>query len=273
MAMRIDTGSLSPQTAHETAHVEDALIERISNGVWVPGSRLPTEDRLIAEFGVDRLAIRTTIQNLVQRGFVENRGKGGRFITRPKITQELTELTSFVEDMQSVGRNATATVIDHRIVAASEAVAKKLDIPVGTIVTRIQRVRLADQMPLSFDETYLPRELGQKVIAENLEAEPIFSILETKCGVPLVGAEYRLESVLADPDVAEALQIRERQPVFLIERTSYSEGNRPVDYEKLHYRGDQIQFVTWLARRGGPVIHNVRGPARPYRKRESKSAG
>jgi len=61
--------------------------------------------------------------------------------------------------------------------------------------------------------------------------------------------------------------------VFLIERTSYSEGNRPVDYEKLHYRGDQIQFVTWLARRGGPVIHNVRGPARPYRKRESKSAG
>jgi GntR family transcriptional regulator len=266
--MRTHTDRNYPQSDY----VEDALVERISSGILVPGTRLPTEDSLIAEFGVDRNAIRATIQSLVQRGLVENRGKGGRFITRPKITQELTELTSFVEDMQSVGRSATATVIDHRIVAATEAVAQKLSLPVGTIVIRVQRVRLADQMPLSFDETYLPRELGEKVIRQDLETEPIFSILETKCGVPLVGAEYRLESALADPDVAEALQIRERQPVFLIERTSYSEGNRPVDYEKLHYRGDQIQFVTWLARRGGTVMHNVRGPARPYRKPAEKSA-
>jgi len=35
----------------------------------------------------------------------------------------------------------------------------------------------------------------------------------------------------------------------LIERTSYTTGNRPVDYERLHYRGDLIRFVTRLARR------------------------
>jgi GntR family transcriptional regulator len=64
--------------------------------------------------------------------------------------------------------------------------------------------------------------------------------------------------VLADASVAEALQIRVRQPVFLIERTSYSEGHRPVDYEKLHYRGDQIRFVTRLARRSSPATQNDR---------------
>lgn len=37
------------------------------------------------------------------------------------------------------------------------------------------------------------------------------------------------------------------------ERTSYSIGHRPVDYEKIHYRGDQIRFVTRLARRT-PVL-------------------
>ena len=35
----------------------------------------------------------------------------------------------------------------------------------------------------------------------------------------------------------------------MIERTSYTEGHRPIDYEKLHYRGDAISFVTRLARR------------------------
>lgn len=261
-----------PKDFRSHAHVENTLAERIVSGALIPGSRLPTEDSLVAEFGVSRPVIRTTINNLVQRGFIEIQRGGGRIVTRPKITQELTGLTSFVEDMQAVGQNATATVLDHRIVAASETVAHKLSLPVGTIVIRIQRVRLADGMPLSFDETYLPRELGEKVIADDLENEPIFSLLESKYSVPLVEAEYRLESVLADADVAEALQIRPRQPVFLIERTSYSEGHQPVDYEKLHYRGDQIRFVTRLTRNMGPVLHNVRGPAQPYRRPSDDTA-
>jgi hypothetical protein len=35
-------------------------------------------------------------------------------------------------------------------------------------------------MTLTFDETYLPKELGGKVMADNLETEPIFSLLERK---------------------------------------------------------------------------------------------
>jgi DNA-binding GntR family transcriptional regulator len=40
---------------------------------------------------------------LVQRGLVEIRRGKGTFVTHPKITKELTELTGFVEDMQAAG--------------------------------------------------------------------------------------------------------------------------------------------------------------------------
>jgi GntR family transcriptional regulator len=43
------------------------------------------------------------------------------------------------------------------------------------MVVRIQRVRLADGVVMSFDETYLPRDLGEKVAANDLEAEPVFA--------------------------------------------------------------------------------------------------
>jgi GntR family transcriptional regulator len=66
---------------------------------------------------------------------------------------------------------------------------------------------------------------------------------------PLTEAEYRLEAIPADSIVAEALGTNAGGPIFLVERTSYTDGERPVDYEKLHYRGDHIQFVTRLARR------------------------
>ena len=92
-------------------------------------------------------------------------------------------------------------------------------------------------------------EIGKKIITNDLKVEPIFSLLERKYGVPLIEAEYKLDAVAAENDVAAALKVKPRSPIFRIERTSYSTGRRPVDYEKLHYRGDLVQFVTRLVRK------------------------
>jgi GntR family transcriptional regulator len=242
----IDPGSATPLYAQ----VEAVLAADIAGGTLPAGSQLPTENDLIDRFGVSRPTVRRAVQNLVSRGLVEiQRGKG-TFVTRPKITQELTALSGFVEDMQAMGRHPTARLLDQQLVAADKTVAHQLTLPAGSLVVRIRRLRLADGEPVSFDETYLPREVGEKVITNDLEVEPIFSLLETKYDMPLVEAEYRLEAVAAEPFVAEALGVETGSPLLLIERTSYCAGNQPVDYEKLYYRGDMVRFVTRLARRG-----------------------
>ena len=110
-------------------------------------------------------------------------------------------------------------------------------------------MRLADGIPLSFDDTFLPLGIGKKVITNNLKLEPIFSLLERKYDVPLVEAAYKLDAVPAGIEVAAALRVKPQAPIFRIERTSYSTGGRPVDYETLHYRGDLVQFVTRLVRK------------------------
>ena len=230
------------------AQVEEALLRDTVERV-LPGSRLPSEDDLVERYAVSRTTIRTAIQSLVTRGFVEIRRGRGTFATQPTITQELTELTGFVEDMQALGRQPTAKVLDCRLVAASETVARQLSLHRGAAVARIQRVRLADGIPLSFDETYLPEELGEKIMAEDLANQPIFSLLEQKYATPLLEAEYRLAAVAAHGTVARALGIEPGSPIFLIERTTYSGNHWPVDYERLYYRGDHIRFVTRLTRR------------------------
>jgi GntR family transcriptional regulator len=88
-----------------------------------------------------------------------------------------------------------------------------------------------------------------KTFGHDLEAEPVFALLENKYNTPLVEAEYKLEAAAADLVAAQALQVPAGSPIFLIERTSYTIGYRSVDYERLHYRGDLIRFVTRLARR------------------------
>src|SRR5258707_4665050 len=90
------------------AQVENVIIDRIANGSLSPGTRLPSEDSLVQEYAVSRTTIRAAIQSLVQRGLVEIRRGKGTFVTHPKITQELTELTGLVAGMHALGRQATA---------------------------------------------------------------------------------------------------------------------------------------------------------------------
>jgi GntR family transcriptional regulator len=231
------------------AQVEATLAGEIAGAALASGCQLPPENSLIERFGVSRTTVRKAIENLAARGLVEIRRGKGTFVAEPKIRQDLTELSGFVEDMNAQGRTPTARLLDKRPVRADASVAEHLNVPLGTQVYRIERVRLADGVAMSFDETYLPLEIGEQVASNDLETEPIFSLLEDKYDMPLVEAQYQLEAVTASDHVAQALGIATGSPIFLIERTSYRDGQRPIDYEKLYYRGDLIKFVTRLSRK------------------------
>src|ERR1700758_5029007 len=114
--------------------VESVLAGDIADGSLPPETQLPSEDGLIDRFKVSRTTVRKAIQNLVERGLVEVRRGKGTFVTQPKISQELTELTGFVEDMQALGRQATARLLEQQIVPAGEDVARHLAVTVGTLV-------------------------------------------------------------------------------------------------------------------------------------------
>src|SRR3984957_5839611 len=137
--MAAATHSIDPTSATPLyAQVEAVLAADIASGTLIPGSQLPTENNLIERFGVSRPTVRKAVQNLISRGLVEIlRGKG-TFVARPKITQELTALTGFVEDMQALGRNPTARLLDQQVVAADKTVAHQLALALGSLVVRIR---------------------------------------------------------------------------------------------------------------------------------------
>jgi GntR family transcriptional regulator len=233
------------------ATIEETIATEIAQGDYRPGDQLPTEDALLQRFQVSRITVRRAIQNLAGRGLLEIRRGLGTFVLPPRIEAELTKLTGFVEDMNAAGRKATARVIHQGAVTASARVAERLQLAKGTKVMQIKRVRLAGGIPISFDETYLPLPLGKQIVGNDLRLHPIFTLLEEEYGVPLVEADYELEAVIANKAVADALQVRVGSPIFQIERTTMTTGDRPVDYEILSYRGDLVRFVTKLLRHPG----------------------
>jgi GntR family transcriptional regulator len=61
----------------------------------------------------------------------------------------------------------------------------------------------------------------RKIVTHNLEAEPIFTLLEQRYDIPLVDAEYELEVISADHEVAAALGAARERSVFPRQRTQW----------------------------------------------------
>jgi DNA-binding transcriptional regulator YhcF (GntR family) len=161
------------------ARVETVLAGEITDGDLKIGDQLPTEDNLIARFGVSRITVRRAIQNLVSRGLVEIRRGKGTFVAAPKITHDLKELSGFVEDMHALGRKPTARVISKEIVTANATVARQLGrekkfggdsfaIPAQAHVTTESRTDCS-RLPGGIDEFPYSREMMIVVFGDKIQ--------------------------------------------------------------------------------------------------------
>lgn len=238
----------SGRTAILHAQIRDALTASIAAGEPPPGSRLPTESELMARYGVSRTTVRHALADMTAAGLIVRHAGRGTFVAEPVIEQELRRLTGFVEDMEAIGMEASARVVSLAPVAADPHVARRLRLAAGEPVLRIERVRLANGQPISFDETYLVADIGRSIAEENLTLDPIFALMEQKYGVALGEAEYLVHAATAGRRVAGLLDLRPGAPIFLIERTTFSADGRAIDFERLHYRGDRVRYRMRLSR-------------------------
>ena len=232
--------------------LREVLRQEIVQNNLMPGTLLPSESEMIERFNVSRPSVRRAISDLEAEGLIYREHGKGSFVRGQQIEQELTALTGFVEDMLELGYRPHARLIKTKQVPADQNVAKKLKLPLGTIVTYIERVRIANDIPLSFDTTWMPNDIGQKIIRDNLEVYPIYSLLEDKHGFTLEEADYVIGATVAMGRITSVLEVEQGAPIFTIERTANAKGGIPIDYELLYYRADRIRFAMRLKRKRPP---------------------
>lgn len=119
-----------------------------------PGTPVPPERTLAAEFDTSRTTVRQALQELVVEGRLERIQGKGTFVAKPKVSQAL-QLTSYTEDMRAQGLEPTSQLLDIGYVTADDTLAGLLDIAAGGRVLRIERLRLASGEPMAIETTHL----------------------------------------------------------------------------------------------------------------------
>lgn len=223
------------------------LQKQIEAGSYPVGVRLPSERELSLQHNVSRMTAREALQVLIQRGFAEPRVGKGTYVIVPKIDQELVKLTSFSDEMRRLRMQPGSHVLSSQLEAANPKVAEQLQIPIGSEVVALVRIRLADGVPLALERSYLNHELCPGVLdGHDFGRESLYEVLRNQYGIFLTWATQVIEARLPTSAERQSLEIDQHVPVLSLTRVTFYENDHPVEYVTSVYCGSRYKFKAIL---------------------------
>jgi GntR family transcriptional regulator len=219
---------------------------KIRSGEWAQGAMLPTEPELITRYGVSRIVVRQVFDRLVNEGLVTRQQGRGSFVAEGRLEEGLERILSFTEDMRQRGLVPRTRVLFNGLVPAGEEIAQWLAIPAGEELARLERLRLADDEPLSLEDACLVHRFCPGLLSEDFSLVPLRLTLEKKYGLRITRAHQVIRAVMATAEQARLLSTPAKAPLLMIERVSFNEQDQPVEFLRIFYRGDRYSLYNDL---------------------------
>ena len=226
--------------------VAQQLEQLIETGELAPGTRLDNELDLARQLDVSRPTVRRAIEYLVQRGYLVRKRGVGTQVVHPKMRRPV-ELTSLYDDLTLSGKNPHTSVLSLETLPATDAVAHALGIDEGTPVVTLERLRYADGEPLAIMRNWIPLGLVQ-LTPELLERAGLYQVMRA-AGLRLHLAAQTIGARAASAAEARLLGAAKGEPVLTMQRTTYDDAGRSLEFAQHLYRASHYSFEIVLVAR------------------------
>jgi GntR family transcriptional regulator len=233
------------------AQIHGEIRRRIETDELPAGASVPSERELAEVCKVSRMTARQALNALKREGLVYQERGVGTFVSKRKLDVHTRNLVGFTEEMRGRGLAPSTKILLSGRENANQEIAEELGIDKEDEVFHFQRLRLADNLPLAFEDAYLPIKRFPDLDRKNLEKESLYKILETDYGVVMHHAEEVLEATCASKEIARALSIKPKSALLIVHRVVFSESNLAVESVRTFYRADRYRATFVLTKNAG----------------------
>ncbi|KPI10587.1 transcriptional regulator, GntR family with UTRA sensor domain containing protein [Actinobacteria bacterium OK074] len=252
--------------------VAEGVLSMIENGQVRMGGRLPAERRLSELFGASRESVRRALARLEAEGEVRRlRGKaGGTFALRPNPNWPVYGWSRLADGHDRVvarqpgvdvsvpaflrhQRFAVATrLVSTGLQEGDAEVRAALGLTARSRAVAIERVRLADGVPLSWERLFVSAARFPGILDRDLTGS-LSQLFRDVYGVTACRVSEHIRVRLADGSHCGHLDVSTGQPLLAITRTSYDQHGAPLEFSHDLFRADRTELhVSSTTRAPGP---------------------
>jgi GntR family transcriptional regulator len=231
--------------------LNQALRDLIRSGTFKIGEQFLTERQIGEQFDVSRATANKALSNLVAEGVLEFRKGVGTFVRGGILDYDLRALVSFTEKAIAAGKQPTTQVLRLEATLARDAdidVSERLRVRPDEVVYAIERLRLADGVPLILEHRWVVTKFCPDLSQADL-AGSLYATWTERYKLDITGADQAIRAVQIRGVEAKLLHVRSGTAGLLVLSTGYLSGGVPLWWEQTVFRGDAYEFQNRL----GPV--------------------
>jgi GntR family transcriptional regulator len=226
----------------------EILTSKLLAGEFKPHEAIPTERELIEQYGVSRITVRRALEELEEKGFIKRIQGRGTFVQPPRVERTLARLSSFSEELRARGMVPETRLLTFQRAPAPAHIAQALQLPEGSPIWHIERLRLANGEIIALNISYIRLPSFIELTEEELRQEvSLWTLLERK-GIHMSEADKTIEAIAAEPEHARLLKVRKSAPLLRVEGVAYASDGTPIEYSIIVARSDRYKYFLHIAR-------------------------
>ncbi|CEQ16400.1 GntR family transcriptional regulator [Paraclostridium sordellii] len=216
--------------------IENYIKDLIQSKTLKQGELIPSEKQLSEEFNVTRMTVRSALNNLVKDGYITRQRGVGSIVLANKVYDNISAVSGFTEEMESKGYRVSNILVELNIVEADEELMNKLNLTEKENVWEIKRIRLANNVKLSYMETYMPVKLFPNLKKSHCERS-LYNYVENECGYKIAMSEREVSAVLANDELAGLLDLTKPEALLYISQVCKLQNSEVFEYSHTYHYG------------------------------------
>lgn len=235
--------TLERRTPHYLRIYRD-LKQKLSDGAWAAGERLPTQREIANGFGVTVMTVRQALQLLEQEELVVMRHGLGTFVAPKRIRYAMGNLRSLAQEVTAQGLELKTHILRRQLVEAHPHVAELLKIEPGEPVFSIERLRFVGLEPIVYQHTQLLPAIGEALDDVDLSDISLYDYLQSELKIELAHAQERIHAIALAAHEATLLDEELHAAALLSERVTFSVAGDPIMFDRAFMPGDRVSVAT-----------------------------
>ena len=221
----------------------DSLRDKIYEGKYAFGDKLPSERSLAEKFGISHLTVRKALAILEEEGMLLRVQGKGTFVRAQKYSIDMQHMDGFSSMFGQQGITITNKVLYSGVREAGFKYSRIFGIPREESVFELIRLRQNGEDPVALEYNILPTKRVPHVEEYDYSLYSLWDVYR-QAGIQLVEENQKLEIVKVFNPQADLLNVEEGAYVLMLSSTGLDASGKVIEWTKIYDNAKRMVFYA-----------------------------
>ncbi|MBQ6492851.1 MAG: GntR family transcriptional regulator [Erysipelotrichaceae bacterium] len=223
--------------------LREIIRNKIEDGEYMPGTAIPSENKLAETFGINRVTIRNAVDALVHEGLLRRVQGKGVFVVGRKNELSIEDHAGFESKAELSDSRISVKELNKTIREAGNKYANLFGLEPEDEIYYIRQLQYINGVETSIEDFFIPKQILPTLDTIN---SSVFSFRDISSfyGIRLKKMTQTLRIIKGSAKIRKMLNIPEGVAVLLLECDFYNENGRIIAHSISNIRSDMQSFTV-----------------------------